>query len=104
MGRTLDRYDTASLASSVDPLSQAIAPPPDETPREKAEREAREANAKRVSDEIDEQLRTERAVAKKKRKPVKVLLLGQSESGKFGVMPNRSLLIASIRCRQIHYA
>ncbi|TDL19263.1 G-alpha-domain-containing protein [Rickenella mellea] len=94
MGRTLDRFDTASLASSVDPLSQAIAPPPDETAREKAEREAREANAKRVSDEIDEQLRTERAVAKKKRKPVKVLLLGQSESGKSTTLKNFQLTYA----------
>lgn len=44
-------------------------------------REHAEAEARRVSDSIDEQLRQERMALKKKRKPVKVLLLGQSESG-----------------------
>ena len=34
-----------------------------------------------MSDEIDEQLRNERLALKKKKPPVKVLLLGQSESG-----------------------
>lgn len=64
-----------------DPLSRALQPPPDETPAERDERLRAEREAKRVSDEIDEQLRKERVVLKKK-KPVRVLLLGQSESGK----------------------
>ncbi|KAG6879783.1 hypothetical protein C0992_011828 [Termitomyces sp. T32_za158] len=61
---------------SEDPLALAIAPPPNETPEQRAAREFSEAQAKKVSDEIDEQLRKERD-DKKKKKPVKLLLLGQ---------------------------
>ncbi|KAJ7699362.1 guanine nucleotide binding protein, alpha subunit [Mycena rosella] len=64
-----------------DPLTAALAPPPNETPAERDVREHAESEAKRVSDEIDAQLRKERE-NDKKRKPVKLLLLGQSESGK----------------------
>jgi guanine nucleotide-binding protein subunit alpha len=66
-----------------DPLAIAIAPPPNETPEEKDARESAELEARRVSDIIDEQIRQERSALKKKKKPVKVLLLGQSESGPF---------------------
>ena len=61
----------------IDPLTLAIAPPPDETPEQRQIREAAEAEAKRVSDEIDEQIRKERELDKKKKKPMKLLLLGQ---------------------------
>lgn len=61
----------------IDPLTQAIAPPPDETPEQRQIREAAEAEAKRISDEIDEQIRKEKELDKKRRKPVKLLLLGQ---------------------------
>lgn len=64
-----------------DPFATLLAPPSDETPDAKAIRERAEAEARSVSDAIDEQLRQERFALKKKRKPVKVLLLGQSESG-----------------------
>lgn len=74
MGRSIDLTD--------DPLAAAAAPPSDETPQQRADREREEAEAKRVSDEIDQSLRDERAALRKKKKPVKVLLLGQSESGK----------------------
>lgn len=67
--------------SSDDPLAFIIAPPPNESPEAKEARERTEADARRVSDSIDEQLRQERIALKKKKKPVKVLLLGQSESG-----------------------
>lgn len=60
----------------IDPLTLAIAPPPDETPEQRQIREAAEAEAKRVSDEIDEQIRKERELDKKKKKPMKLLLLG----------------------------
>jgi guanine nucleotide-binding protein subunit alpha len=62
-----------------DPLTAALAPPPNETLAERELRERAEAEARRVSDEIDAQLRRERD-AEKKRKPVKLLLLGQSVS------------------------
>ncbi|KAJ7146153.1 guanine nucleotide binding protein, alpha subunit [Mycena epipterygia] len=68
-----------------DPLTAALAPPPNETPAEREVREHAESEAKRVSDEIDAQLRRERE-SEKKRKPVKLLLLGQSGKG-FVVSP-----------------
>lgn len=60
-----------------DPLTLAIQPPPDETPEQRQIREAAEVEAKRVSDEIDEQIKKEKELSSKKRKPVKLLLLGE---------------------------
>jgi hypothetical protein len=68
-------------SSDHDPLTAAIAPPPNETPAERAARLLEEVEARRVSDEIDEQLKQERASRRRQRPCVKVLLLGQSESG-----------------------
>ncbi|KAJ6551401.1 guanine nucleotide-binding protein alpha-4 subunit [Mycena capillaripes] len=53
---------------------------PDEPPEERAARLAREQEAKKRSDLIDEELNRERIAEKKGIKPVKILLLGQSES------------------------
>ncbi|EIN05274.1 G-alpha-domain-containing protein [Punctularia strigosozonata HHB-11173 SS5] len=78
-----------------DPLSAALRPPPDETPAERARREQEEAEAKRVSDEIDAEIDREKTALKKKRKPVKVLLLGQSESGKSTTLKNFQLTYAA---------
>lgn len=69
-------YDT------TDPLAVVTAPPPDETPEEKAGREEREAEAQKISDQIDEELHAERVALKKQGNIIKILLLGQSESGK----------------------
>jgi len=80
--------------SSDDPFASILAPPPDESPEAKEDRERSEAEARRVSDSIDDQLRQERIALKKKKKPVKVLLLGQSESGRFRV-PSTSTPISS---------
>lgn len=55
-------------------------PPPDETVEQKQAREQKEAEAKKISDSIDEELKRERAALKKKQ-IVRVLLLGQAESG-----------------------
>ncbi len=67
--------------SDPDPLAAAIAPPPNETPAARTARLRAEAEARRVSEEIDEQLKAERAARRRQRPCVKVLLLGQSESG-----------------------
>lgn len=67
--------------SSDDPFASILSPPADESPEEREARERAETEARRVSETIDEQLRQERIALKKKKKPVKVLLLGQSESG-----------------------
>jgi hypothetical protein len=75
------------LSSSEDPFAFILAPPTDESPEEKEARECVETEARRVNDSIDEQLRQERMALKKKKKPVKVLLLGQSESGMSAFQP-----------------
>ncbi|GBE87343.1 predicted protein [Sparassis crispa] len=64
-----------------DPLEAVLRPPADETPAEQAFRLAQEAEARRVSAAIDESIRQER-VAHRKARVVRLLLLGQSESGK----------------------
>jgi hypothetical protein len=43
-----------------DPLSRAMAPPQDETPEERMQREREELAARQISDKIDEQIRTEK--------------------------------------------
>ncbi|TFK80084.1 hypothetical protein K466DRAFT_605629 [Polyporus arcularius HHB13444] len=63
-----------------DPLAAALRPPIDETEEEKASRLADEEAAKRVSHAIDEAIRQEKQ-QRKKQKVVRLLLLGQSESG-----------------------
>jgi len=66
-----------------DPFAIFHMPPLSETLEERALRERREAEAQRVSDRIDGEIKVERAAMKKQQKNVvKVLLLGQSESGK----------------------
>ena len=64
----------------IDPLAAALQPPQDETPEERRIRLHAEDVARKRSNDIDEELKQEKAALKKK-PPVKVLLLGQSESG-----------------------
>ncbi|KXN84487.1 Guanine nucleotide-binding protein alpha-4 subunit [Leucoagaricus sp. SymC.cos] len=80
----------ANLAyeGSKDPLAEAIAPPPNETEEERERRLEREREAKRVSDIIDEQLDKERRAGN----PMRILLLGQSESGKSTTLKNFQLM------------
>jgi guanine nucleotide-binding protein subunit alpha len=63
-----------------DPLDEVLRPPPDETPEQRTTRLAGEAQAKRVSLAIDESIKAEKQL-RKKRRIVRLLLLGQSESG-----------------------
>ncbi|KAF8588004.1 G-protein alpha subunit [Ramaria rubella] len=69
---------------SPDPLTIVTQPPPDESPQERAARVQAEAEALRISAEIDAQLDADREQLKKKgiKREVKVVLLGQAESGK----------------------
>lgn len=66
--------------SDRDPLDAVLRPPVDETDVERSIRLQTEERAKRVSEAIDETIRQERQAAKKK-DVIRVLLLGQSESG-----------------------
>jgi guanine nucleotide-binding protein subunit alpha len=63
-----------------DPLAAVLTPPHDESPEARAIRVSREEEALRVSQAIDESIRIERQM-NKKNKIVRILLLGQSESG-----------------------
>ena len=65
----------------IDPLSRAIAPPATETAAERAVREAKEAEGRRINDLIDEQIKLEKQANARKKPPVKLLMLGQAESG-----------------------
>lgn len=88
---------TPSIYSQDDPLTEILRPPSSETDAERQIRLAREAEAKRISEQIDEELRQERERLKRYKSDVKVncfqliarrftrvqlLLLGQAESGK----------------------
>ncbi|KAJ7762359.1 guanine nucleotide binding protein, alpha subunit [Mycena maculata] len=75
-----------------DPIANAIAPPENESPEEREFRIQKERAAKQVSDAIDAELSREQASEKKRPKPVKILLLGQSESGKSTTLKNFQLL------------
>ena len=83
-----------------DPFATFTRPPPNETAQERAVRETREAAAKKRSDAIDEDLRKEKLRLKKEEKNlVRVLLLGQSESGESAHIGVPSVL--TFRCREI---
>lgn len=70
----------ALSSSSDDPLDAALRPPPGETPAERELRLAREEEALKISMAIDASIKMERQ-ARKKMRVVRLLLLGQSESG-----------------------
>jgi hypothetical protein len=93
-------------SSDHDPLAAAIAPPKNESPAARAVRLRVEAEARRVSDEIDEQLKQDRVARRRQRPCVKVLLLGQSESGVFPASsyPTTSLIRHAFVLRQINNA
>ncbi|THH26626.1 hypothetical protein EUX98_g7561 [Antrodiella citrinella] len=77
-----------------DPISVLLKPPPDETLQQRDARLSMEAEAKRVSDQIDEGIRAERAAMKKRKDATKLLLLGQSESGKSTTLKNFQMTFA----------
>lgn len=70
-----------SSTQYIDPLDAALRPPANETPEQRERRMKAEDDAKKRSNDIDRMLR-ENDRHNRKGKVVKVLLLGQSESGK----------------------
>lgn len=79
--------------NTSDPLAAALLPPPNETEEERYARLEAETEAKKKSDSIDEMIQKDR---KKSRNEVKVLLLGQSESGKSTTLKRECYSVTSI--------
>ncbi|KAJ7326357.1 heterotrimeric G protein alpha subunit [Mycena albidolilacea] len=71
-----------------DPFYDFMRPPADETPAQMTARLKREADAQRISDTIDEDIKRDRAQQRKSRKELRILLLGQGESGKSTTLKN----------------
>jgi guanine nucleotide-binding protein alpha-1 subunit len=64
---------TSSIRSQDDPLSLAIRPPPEESDTDRHTRLQHEAEARKISERIDEELRFEREKLKKTKSDVKVI-------------------------------
>ncbi|KAJ6455267.1 G-protein alpha subunit [Mycena vitilis] len=71
-----------------DPFAVHMAPPEGETPDQRAARLAAASHAEKTSRQIDEALLQSKRLLDKKKQDVKILLLGQSESGKSTVLKN----------------
>lgn len=76
------------VISSPNPFIHGFLPREDETPLERSLREQEEANAKAVSDAIDEQIMQDKVAFKRYQGAIKVLFLGQSESGQLPDTPH----------------
>ena len=81
-----------------DPFAIFHTPPPNETAGERAAREEREAAARKVSDRIDEELKQEKARLKRQ-KVIRVLLLGQSESGESPISLSNYTVLMFLKAR-----
>ncbi len=83
---------------AVDPITLLLSPPPNETAEERVIRLQKEAEARKISENIDEQLRRESA-ALKKRNVLRMLLLGQSESGTYQSLLHIGFAFLKYPCR-----
>ena len=92
----------APAPADKDPLDAALRPPLDESPEETAFRLAQEDEARRVSQAIDESIRQEKN-ARKKNRVVRLLLLGQSESGASASAASQRPADVSDACRKVHH-
>ncbi|KAF9648577.1 P-loop containing nucleoside triphosphate hydrolase protein [Thelephora ganbajun] len=84
------------MSSTIPSLNPFIhgSPPKDESPLERARRKQEEAQAKAISDAIDKQIEQDRIALKTHKRAIKVLLLGQSGSGKSTIVKNFQLRYA----------
>lgn len=84
---------------SDDPFDEVLRPPPNETSEQRQIRLARETEAKRVSLAIDANIKVERQARTKKR-IVRLLLLGQSESGQCDLFHVTTFSVEQTACSQ----
>ncbi|KAI0773014.1 G-protein alpha subunit [Trametes elegans] len=80
-----------SNADPDDPLARALQPPFDETPEERDVRLRQQEEAQRVSKEIDDEIAIARKAYERRKRAIKILLLGQAESGKSTTLKNFQL-------------
>jgi len=71
------RSSIDTSGDTLDPLSYVIRPSPTETPAERLVRLLHEAEAKTISDAIDEELERQAIAERNQPKTVKILLLGK---------------------------
>ncbi|KAG1792338.1 G-protein alpha subunit [Suillus plorans] len=89
---SLDMFSPVNLKPVQDDAwSNIFKPPPNESVEERRDRIARQQEAQRVSREIDESILESKKLFDKKKKAIKVLLLGQAESGKSTMLRNFQL-------------
>ncbi|KZT65499.1 G-protein alpha subunit [Daedalea quercina L-15889] len=74
-----------------DPLSKALQPPPDESPDDRARRIQQQKDAQAISHSIDQDIQESRKAFERRKKAIKILLLGQAESGKSTTLKNFQL-------------
>ncbi|KZT05686.1 G-protein alpha subunit [Laetiporus sulphureus 93-53] len=82
-----------------DPLSRALQPPPDESPDDRALRLQQQKEAQAVSHKIDEDIQESKKAFDRRKKAVKILLLGQAESGKSTTLKNFQLAFSPAHFR-----
>jgi hypothetical protein len=85
-----DAVHTSGWNRHDDPLTKALEPPLDETPQERHQRFFDQQEALRVSREIDEGIQDAKKLIERRKKAIKVLLLGQAESGKSTTLKSKS--------------
>ncbi|TBU49747.1 G-protein alpha subunit [Dichomitus squalens] len=75
-----------------DPFTAFLRPPASETEHERVARLQREVEAKRINDSIDEEIKADRERLRKSKQDIRLLLLGQAESGKSTLQKQFQLL------------
>ncbi|TFK23704.1 guanine nucleotide-binding protein alpha-4 subunit [Coprinopsis marcescibilis] len=75
-----------------DPFAHMLAPPSSESLEERERRLSAETEAQKRSDAIDEEINKQRMAERRETKHLRILLLGQSESGKSTTLKNFQLM------------
>jgi hypothetical protein len=76
----------SNMHDEYDPLAEAIKPPQNESETQREARLKEEAEATRISKEIDARIAEENRIHEWRKRALKILLLGQAESGKSTVL------------------
>ncbi|KAF8491877.1 G-alpha-domain-containing protein [Russula emetica] len=88
-------HNTPSIdLEEINTLWPPIADFSNETPSQRDERLQLEREAKRINDEIDAQIEIEKSERRKRRPDIRIILLGQAESGKSTILRNFQLQFA----------